>query len=211
MEPTFRLEPPFTGRHAEVLEAGLALIADRGIAGASLRELARRLGMSQPSLYHYFASKDELIEQIVQHAGANMMTPRAGAFTLPDSLEALPALIAHFVSDIYERDGRHIAFVRFMFAVSLERPDLRPHLGAFFGRQMTRAIDLLMAPWVARGELTAQDARHLSLMVSRAIGLAYIEQYVLTEAPDRQELAAYARFVVGAAVHTLRARRPIPT
>ena len=38
-------------RHREVLRVAMHLFAERGYAGASLRELARRLGMQQPSLY----------------------------------------------------------------------------------------------------------------------------------------------------------------
>ncbi len=41
--------------------------------GASLRRLAARLGMSQPSLYHYFTSKDELITAILDYSTRKMM------------------------------------------------------------------------------------------------------------------------------------------
>ncbi len=51
-----RPEPP-PSRREEILEAALELIAEHGVAGASLRMLAKELGMSQPSLYHYFPSK----------------------------------------------------------------------------------------------------------------------------------------------------------
>ncbi|MFT7623146.1 MAG: hypothetical protein ACI9WU_002323, partial [Myxococcota bacterium] len=46
---TVTLSPPtnpFTERHQEVLEAAMALIAERGFAGASLRELVRRVSVS---------------------------------------------------------------------------------------------------------------------------------------------------------------------
>lgn len=202
---------PFSPRHIEVLEAALALIAERGIAGASLRELARRLGLSQPSLYHYFASKDELIEQIVTLCGANMTAPPT--FDLPPELfgdlELIPALVSRMVFDLYERDQRHTHFVRFMFAVATERPDQRARLRRFFREQITASIDLVMSPWVARGELTTEEARNLAFMISRALGLAMIEHHILADQPDREELIGYARFVVEAAVHTVRARRPV--
>lgn len=203
------IDDDYSQRHVEVLEAALALIAERGVAGGSLRELARRLGMSQPSLYHYFTSKDELIEQLVSWAGSNMIRPPSFAAQLPEGLDEMPALMARIIFDLYERDARHINFVRFMFAVSLERPDLRPRLQLFFGEQVTMAIDMVMSRWVSRGELTVEEGRHLTFMVTRALGLAFIEQYVLSADPDRDELVRYARFVVEAAVHTIRARRPV--
>ena len=52
-------DPP--ARREEVLETALTLVSEHGVAGASLRKLAAELGISQPSLYHYFASKDALV------------------------------------------------------------------------------------------------------------------------------------------------------
>src|SRR5690606_37670788 len=67
-------------RHRAVLREALLLFAEKGYAGASLRELARRVGVRQPSLYHYFRSKDELVEQILTHVGRDLF---AGAPVLP--------------------------------------------------------------------------------------------------------------------------------
>src|SRR4051812_6281249 len=73
--PRARREPDATSpaRREEVLDAGLSLISELGVAGASLRKLAARLGMSQPSLYHYFDSKDELVRQIIEHCASRMV------------------------------------------------------------------------------------------------------------------------------------------
>src|SRR6185436_1333002 len=85
-------------RRAEVLEAGLALIAESGVAGASLRELARRLGMSQPSLYHYFESKDELVRQIIDYCADRMLAPSAPR-AMPESKAELPRhVVGHVMS-----------------------------------------------------------------------------------------------------------------
>jgi AcrR family transcriptional regulator len=51
-------------RRAQILREALRLFAEHGVEGASLRELARRVGISQPSLYHYFSSKEALVEAI---------------------------------------------------------------------------------------------------------------------------------------------------
>jgi AcrR family transcriptional regulator len=47
---------------ARILEAGWELAAEVGLAGVSLRELARRVEMRQPSLYTYFDSKNGLYD-----------------------------------------------------------------------------------------------------------------------------------------------------
>ena len=72
----------------------MRLIAERGYRGASLRELARRVGMQQPSLYHYFESKEDLVEQIVVTFGFGGVgvTPSEGH--IPEKFEDFPALVA---------------------------------------------------------------------------------------------------------------------
>ena len=52
------------GRH--ILEATRALLAERGYANVTVRELADRCGVSVPTLYNRFGGKDELIAQAVR-------------------------------------------------------------------------------------------------------------------------------------------------
>ncbi|HUR50491.1 MAG TPA: TetR/AcrR family transcriptional regulator [Mycobacteriales bacterium] len=47
---------------ADIVEAAWELARENGLAGLSLRDLARRLGMAAPSLYSYFSSKHALYD-----------------------------------------------------------------------------------------------------------------------------------------------------
>lgn len=47
---------------AEILEVAWELCASEGLAGLSLRDIARRVGMQAPSLYSYFASKHDIYD-----------------------------------------------------------------------------------------------------------------------------------------------------
>ena len=71
-------EPP--ARREEVLETALTLVSEQGVAGASLRKLATELGISQPSLYHYFASKEALVSAVVEYCADKML---ASSLDLP--------------------------------------------------------------------------------------------------------------------------------
>ncbi|WP_349627063.1 TetR/AcrR family transcriptional regulator [Leifsonia sp. C5G2] len=50
----------------EILESALEVIAREGYRGASVKELAEAVGLSQAGLLHYFDSKDELFTAILR-------------------------------------------------------------------------------------------------------------------------------------------------
>lgn len=82
---------------AAIVASAWDLAREHGIAGISLRELAGRVGMRQPSLYEYFDSKDALYDAMF--AGGNrQLLERIGALELPaDPRAALQAYLATYL------------------------------------------------------------------------------------------------------------------
>jgi len=52
----------------EIVAAATQLFTERGVGGTTMAEIARRCGLQQPSLYYYFRSKGELLDEIVGEA-----------------------------------------------------------------------------------------------------------------------------------------------
>lgn len=52
-----------------ILDTALALMSQRGVDGTSMRDLAAATGLNVASLYHYFASKRELLVAVLQERG----------------------------------------------------------------------------------------------------------------------------------------------
>lgn len=50
---------------AEIRVAALDLFAERGIDATSLREIAERIGVTKAALYYHYASKDDLLADLV--------------------------------------------------------------------------------------------------------------------------------------------------
>jgi AcrR family transcriptional regulator len=62
------------GTDIAILRAAATLIAERGYHGASMRDLARAVGLQMASLYHHFGSKQELLVAIMREAMADLTT-----------------------------------------------------------------------------------------------------------------------------------------
>ena len=48
-------------RREQILDAALRVFAEKGFAGASIRDIAKEVGVTEGLLYHYFESKEQLL------------------------------------------------------------------------------------------------------------------------------------------------------
>lgn len=62
-------------RRQEILDRAIAVFAERGASGASLRSIARALGVSHAALLHYFDSREQLLVAVYHHAAEQMGSP----------------------------------------------------------------------------------------------------------------------------------------
>jgi AcrR family transcriptional regulator len=190
-------------RKREVLEAALALIAEQGYAGASLRKLAARVGMAQPSLYHYFTSKEDLVEQLIETFAGDMLA--LGPMVLPRELEEMPQMVRELTFALYEHDT-HPLFVRALFAISRSHPRWGKLLREIFVDRVEQSMHVLAHPFVQRGDIDAREAVYLARMMINALGLKLMEERVLFEARELgPDVHAYADFVVATMREVIRA------
>jgi AcrR family transcriptional regulator len=89
---------------AAVLTAAWELVREEGLAALSLRELARRAGITTPTVYAYFESKNAILDAMFAQAAQEFLDLKT---TLPvtddpqqDLLTEVRAFIAFCVSDI---------------------------------------------------------------------------------------------------------------
>jgi len=158
MAKTSRSREPAARLNEEtVVDAALALIAERGLDGLSMRALGERLGVEAMSLYHWFASKDRLLDAVADRLLVKVVVPPTPtAETWRDWLAE--------VARSYRRVG--LAHRR-AFALLATRRFLSPGATAF--------LQANIAAHLAAG-FTAREA----LRLTRSIG-AYINGIVLAE------------------------------
>lgn len=178
-------------RHVEVLRAAMGLMAERGFSGASLRELARRLEMSQPSLYHYFDSKDALVEQITDWYSDQVLLRHARMLSeQPPSLDDVASMFRYALQRVLDtwNDPQHVIFVRFLFAVTTEKPELGRLFRSLFmdrGFAMCRAL-IQHAATALPVPIEADDIEQVVHVAINALVMQLIQDRILHMAdPER--------------------------
>src|ERR1035437_6326499 len=78
----------------EVKQAALRQLAESGPAGLSVSAIGKQLGVSGPALYRYFASRDELLTELVIDAYDDLADALRAAASQPAGLEPRPRLEA---------------------------------------------------------------------------------------------------------------------
>jgi AcrR family transcriptional regulator len=65
IEPPSRRDRARADTLREIKRTARAVLVQHGVEGLALRAVARRMGMTAPALYRYFASREELVEHVV--------------------------------------------------------------------------------------------------------------------------------------------------
>ena len=86
-----------------IVEAAWTAVREEGLAGLSLRDLARRAGTTTPTIYNYFASKhdiyDAMFEQAATEFEAHMTLPFASEDAEGGLIEGLRRFIGFCTAD----------------------------------------------------------------------------------------------------------------
>lgn len=80
-----------------LIDAGLDLVREVGIEAISLRQLAERVGVSTPALYHHFRNKEDLLGQLGEAAIDAFDDAIATAISGPQESDALSAFVLAYV------------------------------------------------------------------------------------------------------------------
>src|SRR4051795_11895402 len=99
----------------EVLDHAAAIMAEEGVAGLSLGEIARRMGIRTPSLYVYFPSKHALYDALFARGWRELLaTLRAyeGAHAQDDDFEGV---ILAYGKEFVRWSVEHPAYAQLLF------------------------------------------------------------------------------------------------
>lgn len=81
---------------AEILTAAWELAREQGLAGISLRDLADRVGMRAPSLYQYFASKNDIYDAMFKQGAEQALAVAQAPIASDDAHAVLREMLQRF-------------------------------------------------------------------------------------------------------------------
>jgi AcrR family transcriptional regulator len=137
-DATPRYFPPFVeGRRGEILDAALAVFAEKGYETGTMREIAARLGVTEPALYRHYTGKEALLIDLVKTAGDRIVAEAASrlAEVRAESLhDDLGALLRRRRADVV--DSRHIMST--LMDAAPHNETVQTAVEEHFGRPMVR-------------------------------------------------------------------------
>jgi len=168
-----------------ILEAAVALIAERGLHGLSLRECARRAGVSHAAPYRHFEDKNALLLAIARDGFNGLAEAGERAMLgIDDPRERLDAYGVAYVRFAVEHPVLH----KLMFASELKKPSPEDQASG------SRAFELLVEAAAAivgpeQAELAAVAFWSLTHGLSMLILDGRIPEDKVSSAEDAEALA----------------------
>jgi AcrR family transcriptional regulator len=145
---------PTASTEEEILAAARFLFRERGYAATSTRQIAERAGLRQPTLFHYFPSKEAIIAEVALRAVRPVV-----AFIASERRHNLPPEVA--LLRLIRFDCRHLC----VDDNALGPPHLLPEIGHDRLREFWRQRERVSRRY---GDLRRAGARSGAFVVAHA-------------------------------------------
>lgn len=195
---------PLTDTQRRILTAALETFSERGFAGASTAEIARRAGVAEKTLFAQFKSKQALLERTLTPAVVALAEPRIveglREVVRTSHGKSLAALLTAFMNDRLAIVREHPKLLTLVAHEVLLRGTVRKTLATVFQTQIAPQVGVAFADLVARGQLR-DDLPPKTIartLIAATLGYA-LSRYVLgleEGTDDREELANVVELLV---------------
>lgn len=143
-------------RREEILDAALSLFSQAGVHAVSTRQIAELAGISQPALYAYFATKDDIAAELCVRAfavlGERMAQARVEYRPSPETFERCLRVYIDF--GLEQPNAYRVAFMLEKGGVATERAEGGPMIA---GLDVFQAFHEIIGGFHAQGLLAGDD------------------------------------------------------
>jgi AcrR family transcriptional regulator len=175
----------------EILEVSVELMAERGVGGLALSEVARRIGIQPPSLYKYFPSLHAIYDELFTRGQRAHLAAMASAVEGVESgLDAVAAAQAAGLRWVLANP----ALSELMFWRPV--PGFEPSPEAFEpSKQMVELFRTALRRAVRQGELGPGGASQEALSIIAVVMAGTASQYLANEPGVSWERSQYTRLL----------------
>jgi TetR/AcrR family fatty acid metabolism transcriptional regulator len=172
-KPGGRSDLTFTeaARRAQLIECAIETIATLGYAQTSLAHIAKRAGISKSMITYYFATKEELIEQVVKDtikAAGSLIGPQIEAS--PTATTKLQTYLRSHLAYIAAHRMQMAALIDIVLNVRTKEGQLRYRPGS--EQPQLQALEAMLRKGQAEGSLRDFDPHVMALSIRGAIDAA---------------------------------------
>lgn len=171
MKPSHPDSPRYQEQKLAAVRAAATVFAEKGYHGASTRDIAERLGIKQGSLYYYFGSKEEALEEVCLY-GLSQYVRNMDAITAGgDAFEAkLFAVVSNHLSSYREKSEALKVHNDERLYLSRDRRKRLKALGSHYREQLERIIAEGVANDAVRDSIDAHFAAQSVIGICNGLG-----------------------------------------
>jgi AcrR family transcriptional regulator len=158
----------------DIVQAAWSVVCDEGLAGLSMRDLATRAGVTTPTLYAYFDSKNDIYDAMFAEAASQFAAYMTPVYGSEESDEALVAAMRRFV----EFCTADVARYQLLFQRTI--PGFEPSAGSY--AHAVAALDDARRWLTARGVVS--EGWQLDLLTALMTGL--VDQQISNDPGGRR-------------------------
>jgi AcrR family transcriptional regulator len=185
------------GRKGQILEAAMGVFTERGYDGGSMREIASRVGVTEPALYRHFSGKEAIFLGLMRVAAGRL---RNEAFVLIDSVrpETLRPQLINSFADRRRAVRVFGPMLRTMLSAASHHPRILEEYRAIIVHPMRerlteKAAELDAAYGLPTDSEATRDDRVRALM-ALFVGF-FVSSLVMADAPDEAIAEASIRLM----------------
>lgn len=145
-------------RPAEIMDAALALFAEKGFAATKMEDIALRAGVTKGTPYRYFPNKDAIFQAIVETSLLPSVDAIQQSNALPAGTPVVPVLVAlHTQWQVDVIDTPRSAVMKVMLAESGNFAELAAYYREKVITPTHHALAQLITRGINQGELRPMD------------------------------------------------------
>jgi len=142
-------------RREQIIEAAMRVFAQKGFVRATNKDIAREAGITPGLIYHYFESKEALLEAIIEARSPLPLLRSLSSSMLEQPPAPFLRFLAQQILSIVEKEA-FVQFIHVFLPEVLHNPKVSP-IGANSVQQAVQFLEVYISAKIVEGSLRSVD------------------------------------------------------